>query len=295
MRQIVLIILVAVCSQGCVIPGIEGPVSRSLTASRQLSLRGVAAMEQGRDAEAQTLLAKAVKACPEDTEARRHYAESLWRCGRRDEAKVQLSAAAEALDEDPSLRVRVAQMHLETGQAKLALHNAEAAIDLNPKLADGWAVRGDVMLSAGQFEESLADYHRALGYAPNDRKILLQIARLYHQTNRPDRELATLQSLADSYSPGEEPQHVLRRLGAAMVAMGRYDDGIQTLTTALDRGNPTPEILYNLSEAEMSVGNLDRATLAAREALSIRPNHQPSRQILDRLETATRPDATLQR
>jgi predicted Zn-dependent protease len=118
---------------------------------------------------------------------------------------------------------------------------------------------------------------------------------LYHQTNRPDRELATLQSLADSYSPGEEPQDVLRRLGAAMVAMGRYDDGIQTLTTALDRGTPTPEILYNLSEAEMSVGNLDRATLAAREALSIRPNHQPSRQILDRLETATRPDATLQR
>ena len=295
MRQIVLLVLVTVCSQGCVIPGIEGPVSRSLTASRQLSLRGVAAMEQGRDAEAQTLLAKAVKACPEDTEARRHYAESLWRCGRRDEAKVQLSAAAEALDEDPSLRVRVAQMHLETGQAQLALQNAEAAIDLNPKLADGWAVRGDVMLSAGQFEESLADYHRALGYAPNDRKILLQIARLYHQTNRPDRELATLQSLADSYSPGEEPQHVLRRLGAAMVAMGRYDDGIQTLTTALDRGNPTPEILYNLSEAEMSVGNLDRATLAAREALSLQPNHQPSRQILDRLETATHPAAPLQR
>jgi hypothetical protein len=64
MRQIVLLILIAVCSQGCVIPGIEGPVSRSLTASRQLSLRGVAAMEQGRDAEAQTLLAKAVTACP---------------------------------------------------------------------------------------------------------------------------------------------------------------------------------------------------------------------------------------
>jgi tetratricopeptide (TPR) repeat protein len=295
MRQIVLLILIAVCSQGCVIPGIDGPVSRSLTASRQLSLRGVAAMEQGRDEEARSLLAKAVKACPEDTEARRHYAESLWRCGRRDEAKVQLSTAAEALDEDPSLRVRVAQMHLETGQAQLALHNAEAAIDLNPKLADGWAVRGDVMLSTGQFEEALADYHRALGYAPNDRKILLQIARLYHQTNRPDRELATLQSLADSYSPGEEPQDVLRRLGAAMVAMGRYDDGIQTLTTALDRGNPTPEILYNLSEAEMSVGNLDRATLAARESLSLQPNHQPSRQILDRLETATRPDATLQR
>jgi len=273
----------------------QGPVSRSLRTSRQLSLRGAAAMEQGRADEARTLLAKAVKACPDDPEARHHYAEALWLCGEKDQATVELATAAEALDEDPSLKIRLAEMYLETGKTDLALNRAEAAIDMNPKMPGGWAVRGEVMHSAGRFEEALADYHRALGYAPGDRKLMMQVAAIYNRTNRPAQELATLQSLADSYSPGEEPQNVLRRMGTAMVALGRYDDGIESLSTALTRGSPTPDIFYHLSQAELSAGNPDRAAMAAREALALQPNHAPSQRMLEHLEATARADGRIRR
>jgi tetratricopeptide (TPR) repeat protein len=295
MRYSGLLILVVVFSQGCLFPGGDGPVSRSLSASRQLSFRGIAALEQGRKQEARTLLAKAVEACPGDPEARRHYAEALWSCGDRQEAQVQLEAAIKALGEDPTLRVRAARMYLESGRTELALQSAEQAIDLDPKLAGGWAARGAVMLAKGHPEQALADYHRALGYAPGDREVLSRIAELYHRGNHPDRELATLQSLANTYSPGEEPQQVLYRLGAALVALGRYEDGIENLSIAMTRGEPTVEMLCSLSEAELLAGNPARAESAAREALTMQPDHGPSRQILQRLEMARRPTDAPQR
>ena len=61
--------LLGACSAGCRLPGVEGPVSKSLATSRQYSQQGVAAIEAGRWAEAQELLAKAVKCCPADPEA----------------------------------------------------------------------------------------------------------------------------------------------------------------------------------------------------------------------------------
>jgi len=295
MRYFGFLILVLVFPQGCLFPGGDGPVSRSLTTSRQLSLRGIAALEQGREQEARSLLAKAVETCPGDPEARRHYAEALWSCGDRQEAQVQLEAAVEVLDEDPTLRVRAARMYLESGQTGLALRSAEQAIDLDPKLSGGWAARGAVMLAKGHLEQALADYHRALGYASGDREVLSQIAQLYHRGNRPDRELATLQSLADTYSPGEEPQQVLYRLGLALIALQRYEDGIENLSTAMTRGEPTVEMLHSLSEAELLAGNPAGAESAAREALSMQPDHGPSRQILQRLEMARRPADAPQR
>ena len=66
-----LVILAAVAT-GCRLPGTEGPVSRSLVTCRQLSQRGVSAMERGEYDSAETLLAGAVEACPVDVESRRN-------------------------------------------------------------------------------------------------------------------------------------------------------------------------------------------------------------------------------
>ena len=78
--------LQCLCTSGCQMFRHQGPVSKSVAESRQLSQRGLGAMERGDVDAAEKLLGDAVKACPTDIDARRQYAEALWQSGQRDRA-----------------------------------------------------------------------------------------------------------------------------------------------------------------------------------------------------------------
>jgi tetratricopeptide (TPR) repeat protein len=247
-------------------------------------------LERGQGVEAQTLLAKAVKTCPTDPEARRHYAETLWQQNARAEAVAQLEEACRLLPDDPTPLVRLAEMDLAIGQVEPARRNAEMAIDLNPKLGPAWVIRGRVMQASGDLGQALADYQRAVGYLPSDRAILLEVAELYRQLRQPQRALETLQSLAETYySPAEVPQQVHYLTGLAYSATGRWDDAAESLSTAATCGPPTPEILYRLGEARWSAGHPAEASAALQQALAMEPRHQPSLELLRRMEVASRP------
>ena len=137
--------------------------------------------------------------------------------------------------------------------------------------------------------QALADFHRALGYAPDDRQVLLELAELYRELNEPQRALAILHTLAEGYSPGEEPQHVLYLTGLAYSALDRYEDAAASLSAAARRARPTPEIYYRWAEAQWLAGRPEAAATAARGALTLQPTHQPSRELLGRIELARRP------
>lgn len=273
---------------GCRLPGRDGPVSQSLAESRKLSRQGVAAMERGQRQQAEELLAQAVKVCPADPEARRNYAETLWLHGSRAEAISQMEEAARSGGEDAAFWTRLAEMYLAIDRVEQSGQSVRQALDLDPKLASAWAVRGGVMRASGQPREALADYLRALGYAPGDNKILLEVAELYRQLDQPERALQTLQVLADSYAPGEEPQQVLYLTGMAYTALGRHGDAVESFSAAVIRDKPTPEILYRLAEAELLAGYADEAVKVAQQALALDPQHQPSRDLIGRIELARR-------
>jgi predicted TPR repeat methyltransferase len=48
------------------------------------------------------------------------------------------------------------------------------------------------------------------------------------------------------------------------------------------------EILFRLGEAELLAGRTDNAASAVQQALSIDPQHQPSRDLLNRIDLARR-------
>jgi tetratricopeptide (TPR) repeat protein len=291
--RIAAVLLTMLLGTGCRFPGRDGPVPQSLVDCRRLSQQGVAAMDRGQQQTAETLLAKAVAACPVDAEARRQYAEALWRRGARPEAMTQLQEAVRLTGEDATLWSRLAEMNLACGQLENARQNAERAIDLNPKLPGAWTVRAGVLQADGRLQQALDDYIRALGYSPKDREILMAVAEIYRQMNQPDRSLQTLQTLADTYSPGEEPGQLLFRMGNAYVALGRYDDGVESLSAAVTREkNPTPDMYCALGEAEFLAGHADEAVAAARQALVLQPQHSLSRNLLNRIELAQRPGET---
>jgi tetratricopeptide (TPR) repeat protein len=274
---------------GCRLPGRDGPVSESLAECRRLSQQGVAELERGRQKEAEELLAKAVKTCSIDPEARRHYAEALWSRGARAEAVGQLEQAAPYCGADSAFWVRLAEMHLALGRIDEAGKCAQQALDLDPKSAAAWAVHARVMRSAGYPQQALADNLRTLGYAPQDRQILLEVAELYRELNQPERALQTLQTLSDTYAPGEEPAQVAYLTGLACLALGRYDNAVERLAEAIRRGPATPEMYCKLGEAHLMAGRPGEAAQAARQALVMAPQDASSRQLLERIETASRP------
>lgn len=285
----------AVLVAGCRLPGQGGAIPASLAASRQLSRQGVAALERRQFDQAESLLAKAVQSCPVDVDARCNYAEALWQRGQRQEAIGQLEEAIKLAGDDASLRVRMAEMQLAAGRIHLARQHAERALDLDPKKSAAWTVRARTARAVGDWRAALADYHRAMAGEPNDRAILLEVAEVYRELNQPERALATLHRLADTYAPGEEPQQVLYLQGLAYMALGRATDAAETLTLAAAREQPSPEVLYRLGQAELAAGRADEAAAAARRALQIDPEHAPSRELLGRLDVVRQTGSTVQR
>lgn len=279
-------VVVLVWTGGCRLPGSRGPVPASLVECRQLSQQGQRALDRHDWPQAERLLSQAVEACPVDAEARRHYAEALWKHNKTAEAMVQMEEALRLAGDDAGLLVRAAEMRLAIGQTAAARELINAAIDHDPKNPVAWAIRARVREEAGLLHEALADYHRSLRYAPDDRDVLLAIAELYRKLGEPQRALANLQSVSDTYPPGEEPQQVLYLIGLAYAAQGRHDDSIEALLAARERGPSNPDVLYLLASQQWQVGRADQAANAVRQALAVAPDHAPSRALLERIDLA---------
>jgi Flp pilus assembly protein TadD len=266
----------------------RGPVSQSVASGRQLTEQGISAMERGDWKRAESLLARAVETSPADADARRQYAEALWHRGAMSEALVQLEQAREVVREDPALAVRAGEVQLALGQTDKALTLADEALRWDPKFAPAWALRGRVASATAQPRQALALYQRSLGYAPQDQQVAILVAETYRQLNEPERALTTLQSIAERYASGEEPQQVLFLQGLALTALGRYDDAIGHLSKAARRERPNPEILCRLAEAELLAGHMSQAQVSLQEALAMDPNHAASRALSQRMTVAAR-------
>jgi tetratricopeptide (TPR) repeat protein len=294
MNRSLAILLVALAT-GCRSLQQHGPVPRSVANCRQLSQQGVNAMERGDWHRAEDLLAQAVRACPADSDARSRYAEALWHRGARREAIAQLEQAGHLATEDPEIAVRLGQFYVTAERWSDARKAADHALDLDPKSAAAWALRGRTLEANGALKEALADYQHALGLEPGSPEVLLQVAELYRRLNQPDRALVAIHSLIDSHPPGEEPQQLLYLQGLALTGLGRYGDAIESYHLTMQRGRPTAEIFYRLAEAELLAGHGSSAQVAADQALELEPNHPATRALLQRIEVARANSGIIQR
>lgn len=279
---------------GCRLPGMDGPVSRSMVHSRQLSQQGVAALERGQTDRADELLASAVKTCPSNYDARRNHAEALWKKGFREQAVTELEAAQRMAPDNAAMLVRLAEMRLALGQINEASRLAQRAVDLEPKSAASVGVRAQVLRAGGNRTQALADYQRALAYSPDDRRIPCEMASLYLELSQPQKALAAIQGLADRYPSGDEPQEVFYYQGLSYLALARYDDAVESLAVAA-RGRPSPDLLCALAQAHWQAGHAADASATVRQALAIDPQHPSSRQFLQQIQVAQQPDGVQRR
>ena len=243
-------ILIASCGSGCRLVQRGGPVPSELADASRLCNEGLAAADRHDLVRAEGLLEEAVKNCPVDVDARRHYAEVLWQRGQKMEAIAQVSKALELSPADAGLCVEAGGMYLELGLFDEADRLSREAVHLAPQSADAWHLHGRVALARGQPEPALADFHRALAIAPENRATLLDTAEAYRRLDRPQRALATLAVLGDTYGPDDLPTEILMLEGLAQEALGRRGDAVESYRRAVALEGAPAEAAARLAALE---------------------------------------------
>jgi len=228
--------LLVVVAGGCRLVQSSGATPRRLAEARRLSNEGLVAVEQRDYAGAETLLSEAVKRCPTDVDARRHYAAVLWQRGERQAARSQIDEALRIAPDDEETCLAGGRMALESGSLDDAERLSNEALRAAPRSASAWHLHGQVALARGRHEAALADFHHGLALAPDDRGLLMDTAETYRHLGRPQRALATLARLSDAYGPASTPGLVLSLEGMAQEALGRPDEARESYRTALARG-----------------------------------------------------------
>jgi len=175
---------------------------------------------------------------------------------------------------------------LEVGQLKEARRHAEVAIDLDPNVASTWAVRARVSARMGLLEQALADYQRSLAYGPEDRDVLLGMAEVYRELNKPPEALAVLNRLADTYSLEGTPKNVIHLQGLALAAQGRFSAAAESYGKVVAIEGATADNYFELANAQWQSGQHNKAAMAAHQALSLDPLHSRSRELLNRMQAS---------
>lgn len=262
----------------------KSPVGENVVAGRQLSLKGLEAMQRDQWEQAEDLFAQAVRTSPVDERARWRYAETLWRRGAHQEALTQMEEAVRLSGNDPKLLVQLGEMHLASGDLPRAARRAGQAVAADSRSAPAWALRGDVLRREGNHQDALAAYHRALHYQEHFPHVQLAAAEIYREAGRPQRALATVELLAGQYPPGQETTQVQYSKGLALKALGRFEEAAEALSAAANQSEPTAELLVHLSEAHLLAGDAASASLAINEALAREPNHAGGQELRLQIE-----------
>ena len=256
--------LAVVTGAGCRLIPRSGPVPQEVADARRLCNEGLSAADRKDLLRAEGLLEQAVKNCPTDVDARRHYADVLWQRGERMAAVTQIAEALRLSPGDTSLCIDGGRMYMELGLLDDADRLSREAVRVAPRSEKAWRLHGQVALARGRPEEALADYHRALAIAPDDRELILDTAEIYRRLGRPQRALATLAILGESYPPNQTPPQVLALEGMAQEALDRPTDAIESYRQAVARGLESQDVATRLAKLEQAAAE-DRSQTAIAE------------------------------
>lgn len=257
---------------GCRLPCYDGPSAKNVLASRQLTQHGMREMERGDWKGAEKHFASAIKQCPGDHEAHRLYAETLWKAGQHEPALIEMSEALRLAGDDEQVLVRYAQMRLERAEFDQALDAAQRALDVNPHSADAWAVRGKMWQSRGDFHRAAADFHHALGCDAHRRDALTGLAQIYRLQNEPQRALANLRALADTYPADDIPRELLEQQAQALLALHRPGDAAEQFVKACRQGAPSLPLWLATANCQLRAGEPQSARTTLDQALAFWPD-----------------------
>lgn len=265
-------------STGCrFIPHPTSP--EKVARARELCHAGVDACQEGDVAEAEKLLLKAAKTCPNDERIHIQLAELFWQAGKWDLAMRHMRKATELTPNDARLQVRYGQMLLDSGAIVAAEVQAKKALTIDRNYPPGWHLQGALAQAKNDPDAAAAAYYRVLSIEPKNADAYRALVNVYEANNQPERALGTVQAWTRLYPTDSIPPEIFIKEAIALRKLSRVNEAQAKLEVALKQTGPTPELNYELATLQLAQGNQAEAERVLADSIHRWPERKEFEQL----------------
>ena len=266
----------------------------SIRSASQWACGGLEAVQKGKLDQAKGFFTKAAEENPNDFRVRANLARTLQQSGETQLAIRQMQHAVELSRGDSRMQVELGEMYLDAGQWLPARQQAQVAIEANHQYAPAWALRGKTEKAKGNYEQALADFQKALGYAPGTTAIQLQIVDTYQKMGQPLLALSAVEQVLNRLSVDQQPEEALIAKSVALMDLKQLRPAIDLLETASLREKASSEIFVRLSQAQLLAGQTSKARMTLGRGQEAFPNLTVFDELVTELQTAKQHVASLE-
>ncbi len=173
--------------------------------------------------------------------AHRLRAQVLIKMDRLDEELEKMEQAAEAMPDQPELKLQIALYYLIAQKPRKVIAAYSDVLDLDPNNFVALQSRGDAHLNIGQHAEAIVDFGRALKIKPNEIALLNNLAWVLATSPedglRDGKRAVELATKACELTNYKTP-HILSTLAAAFAEDGNFETAIKWSQQAVDLDDP---------------------------------------------------------
>ncbi|MCP4204792.1 MAG: tetratricopeptide repeat protein [bacterium] len=171
--------------------------------------------------------------------------------------------------------------HLQAGEIELALEWLEAATQVDPNLPDAWANYGVALRRNGQLREAEAAYRRAVELDPNFFPGYQNLVALYRMRGDGDAAKLLLEVLGRQTTRNP---FVYLAVGDLSMDQGDWEGARQFYRQGRRLRRSDPDLLAALGEANLRLGDLEKAEKLLNKALKKDPENERAKRLQGALE-----------
>ena len=200
---------------------------------------------------------------------------------------VKLQKQLQRSADSPELNCQLGQLYFDSAQLIPAARQAEIAIELDPKFAQAWKLRGDIYFTKSRWAEALANYQHSLTLSRDNAELLHRITLCYVELDRPMRAASAVEKLMQQFATSSDlreaqvPLEVLMLYGNVMQEIGQSQQAISSFECACNDADPSSEPFVRLSHAQLLAGKTTESKATLLACLERFPEAIEARQLLD--------------
>lgn len=190
-----------------------------------------------------------------------------------DDASMAIRCVNRAIQLAPlnvTLRVDKAQIYVALGRYREAIAVLHEIQELMPDDLEGYTVEVEVLLETEDYDAAIQAVDRALDRFPEDAKLYLLKARVLNTVGRYEEALEASRRALEG-NPGESQikSDVAIQVGIALAGMGKMDDSIRTIESAVGDAHSIDEAYFLVLNEALALQSYAKAEEYANKLLEI--------------------------
>ncbi|MGJ5815658.1 FG-GAP-like repeat-containing protein [Paludibaculum fermentans] len=194
---------------------------------------------------------------------------ALLQAGYPEQALPYLEEMLRRTPDNPKALLAVGRIHLEGKRFDLARGVLQRAVDLDPRLPEGWNELGGVEAQGGRWTEALKYYEKALALAPDLPYVLLNSAHAQEESGHGAEAERLFRRLLEL-----EPNNrdAANGLGLLLAKQGKTEEARGLFEKAISIKRDDSSAINNLGVLYMNIGQPNDAIAAFRYGIQVAPD-----------------------